>query len=1079
MRNFLFACATLIVAALVLLLYRSGSQASFPDPSLEFEPTASSPGAGASGLRSGLASEPVPEESGESQGNASSSGRRDAVNPDAGSLFQGHVRSTEGQAVPGARIRWLALLPQDTHPNPAWPSPDWGILERPSVEVVSDERGRFAFAQKPDEELNSGSVLVAFHEHFVAGGLDLGAQTESWPENIVLALEPSESIAVEAVDGSGRPCAGATIRHAVRAPQRGFPGTVRRFERFLSQRVMADSAGRATLGPLPGTQVLWAEARGLMSSPWEGEYASRVVLTLGESFTIGGTLVFPDRAEWSADYVGERRILVAGERGGSWQPLARVRDIGEGAWGPVPVPLAGMERYSVRLEGAPIMPIEEEFEPPEASGHVHFDFVATKEAEIYFFVMDEAEAPITTARATVWWGSEAASRVGPHVEGASRPDGYLYVGTFPAGPIHYRVSAPGHVPFEGQTEVPSREAELIRLMKGGGIRGHCLAGREPVRDFEVIYWREGNAPLKRRQAFSGRDDGGFGLDDLLPGSWFVHAATVSEPPGTPLVVQVRPGRSAEVELTLVHPIRGAGRVVDASNGEPIAGARVQAFSSGGLERSFPWGQPATTGHDGTFELAAFVLGSNHVTVSAVDYADLMVTEVAGSEALLEWGDIALQRPQVLELKLLGTESWVGLRPEDVTVKATRGYPLPVQRFFPDGTVRYENVPPGDHQLILSEPSGAWTSIQLRLDPGKEWRFDHKVAGDRKLELLVLGADRKPLDFTAAVVAACQEETGCLVVRCRMGDEEGRLEFEGLRGERVQVSVYDSDGVNILAARELVFGDAPTLQAEIRVGEVPLRLRVLDREGSPLPGAWVLARAVSGSAIYGIANTNAEGWTSIFGVPAGQALVDVRHGIAGRRNGVLIDASVREQEFVLDASGAIELCLVDGTLPLVGVATRIETESGLSMSEVKHTDAQGVVGFSSLGEGHYRLSCRRADCWTAVTECELASDAQERREVQMRRLADLELSVLDAHGAPVRGVPVELRSIEFDADVHEWVLAERVTLPTGWTTDDSGIVRVRGLPRGAYAWLVAAEPPAGGVFELMAGSANAVVARLPE
>src|SRR6185295_17398735 len=155
--------------------------------------------------------------------------------------------------------------------------------------------------------------------------------------------------------------AGATVHHL---PKRdGPPADGARFERFLEQEALTDSSGSVELAPFAGEQVLWAVRGELRSIPWQGPTpSSPVVLVMGETFTVGGSVLYPDRVEWKPDYEGERRIMVSGFARGFWRPLVRVRDVEEGTWGPIAVPLEGVSRLRVRLEGAPITPIEEEFD---------------------------------------------------------------------------------------------------------------------------------------------------------------------------------------------------------------------------------------------------------------------------------------------------------------------------------------------------------------------------------------------------------------------------------------------------------------------------------------------------------------------------------------------------------------------------------------------------------------------------------------------------------------------------------------------------------------------------------------------
>jgi hypothetical protein len=418
----------------------------------------------------------------------------------------------------------------------------------------------------------------------------------------------------------------------------------------------------------------------------------------------------------------------------------------------------------------------------------------------------------------------------------------------------------------------------------------------------------------------------------------------------------------------------------------------------------------------------------------------------------------------------------GMQAGDLRARTDDGYILPETRFGPNGVVRFETVPPGDHRLLVLYPDDSWGRLQLRLDPGQEWDFDFRVAGDRKLDVHVVderGRVRAPI---TGVYVSAQEETGIFVVRFAWTNE-GSASFQGIRATRGQLWLLDKED-NIVTTRDASFPD-PVNSIEVRVGEKPFRVRIVDSDRGAIPGAWITIRSPDGLEIRGADDTDTDGWAELGGLPAGALLMDVQHAVAGRRIGVPIDASLDELEFELEASGAIELQLLDGSEPLSGVATRIETTAGYPLGETRQTDDQGRARFESLGEGAYHLACRRADCWPAFVDEDLGSDEHARVQVQMRRLADLEFTVSSADGLPVSGMAIELTSSEFEAAVETWIQEERVRAPGGLTTDQRGTIRVEGLPRGPYTWSVSLEDQSiEGSFELTPAQENRVSAHLP-
>jgi hypothetical protein len=942
------------------------------------------------------------------------------------------------------------------------------VPPREGKETLSDDEGAFHFAESPADEMPFGSILVVTHDRHSPGGMDLESAPNSWPSVVNITLQRASPIQVTVIDSLGRPQRGATVNHVTAGD------SIEIHSRFVSQTRITDASGQVALVPLDGEQAFWAELGDLVAIPWQGRRPSEVVLRLGTSFLVGGELAIPDWSDWDPDYEGERRILVLGQTGNLWRSLVHLRDVRSGGWGPVQVPLDGIARFRVRLEGLPIVPKEEAFEPPRAGSYRRVDFATEKGADLQFMVQDEAALPIANAQAKAWWSRMESTSGAEYLEGASRPDGRIHLCSVPPGPVQFRVAAPGYSFVEGSAAAPT--ALLLTMRKGGMILGRCTHEGRPVPDFQVTYWQAGVVLLYRSHSFLGREDGSFELDGLVPGGWMLRAASPEYPASPPIQVDVNPDGEARVELELPTAIRGGGRIVAYETGLPVPDAQFQVFSPGATERSLPWGPPVSVSSDGTFDIDAFVLGTNYLSVDAEGFAHADVTAMAATNEFLDWGDIRLHRPQRLEISLLGTEELEGIEPQDLRIYSQTG--LAEKRFEPDGIVEYENVPPGDHEVFVSFPDDHWSRLHLRLDPGKDWAFDFKVAGSRRLEVRVLDEKQDPLPPSAAIALGAQEENGVFVVRMKQPWQDGRVAFAGIRAGIGQVYVLDVDN-NILATRDVTV-DQDAQQVEIRLGEKPFRLHVVDRKGAPVAGAHVSMRAREGKDFVGIAVTDVDGRASLLGLPAGKLLMNVNHGILGSCFGIPVDASTGELEFLLDASGSIELTLLDGEEPLAGVGTRMETPGGVTLSDAKETDRGGRARYDRLGEGEYRFSCRRVDCWPAFLERKLGADEDAKVTLQMRRLADLELAVFDHDGLPVSGLEVELTSKEFGVPIATWIAAGEIRAPNGLATASDGKLRVESVPRGPYECSFSL----GGQlllspFELQPGKVNAIRVTLPE
>jgi len=982
----------------------------------------------------------------------------------------GVVVTERGEPVAGAAISWVALQPedQDTLDTRPHSGDGWWTLRRKSVQVYSAQDGRFEFYELPSSVLAHGTVLIASKEGFAKTGLALGADVDMSRE-VRLVMKESPSIEVRVLTEEGAPVVGATVKRVGASGTRGSPY---RLERHVQDEVMTDEAGRALLPALGGEQAIWAEMGEFISVPWQGKSPVSVELKLQTSFTVGGTLR-TERDDWGG-FVGERNLVVSLRRGSLSFPLLKERALPDGEWGPLRVPLAAAESFELRLEGIPIATQVRQFPPPAAGEHVHFDLVARKEGcELWFFVHEEGvDTPaLEDAEVVVWW-QQASADSGPNfLRGWPRVDGMTYVGTFPPGRLFYEARAPGFAPFRGQLTAPADYALDLGLKRGGLVAGRVLLDERPARDFQVIFWPEGPARELFSRTFLGRADGSFEIDGVAPGDWRFQAASLEAPPTHSVPALVRSGERFDLTIEMLAPMRGAGRVVDRETGQPLADAEVEVLGSGGAEAGLPWGAPIACAEDGTFELSAFTRGVNHLVVRAPGYASAQIKKHLEGD-FLDWGDIRLTEPQALEVRLHGVEQFRG----DVAalhVYSAQGFELRPQSFDREGRVRFEGVPPGDLQLMIEEGAAEWTRLQLRLDAGKDWTFEHRIAGGKQLELRVVD-ESGDVDLEAhSVYVSTVEPSGVSTIRARGQPNDGVYVFDGLEASEAQIWI--ADNAAITATQTITLTDLRN-EAQILLGTDPLRVRVVDATQAPLTGAWITLRSLDGNQTLGADDTDEGGWAELAGIPSDRLIADVHHAQAGWRFGVPLDASIREQEFVLDAGGSIELVVTDGVEPLADVTTRLETPLGRGLTRPRDTDVAGRVRYAPLGEGRYRIVCRRSDCWTVVVDVALAAGAEVTPSVTLPRLAEVELLVRSAEGTPLAGAEIELVHQTLGERASAWLEAESVQGTLRCAQD--GRLALRGLPSGAYTWRITKPIFAEGSLRLAPGPNELELRPLP-
>lgn len=257
--------------------------------------------------------------------------RRETVWPSQAPVLRGSVVSGNKEPIVEARIVWLALSQKDTEPSAALLD-GWGVPIRPFLETISGNDGAFFFDHDPAPELAFGSLLIATHGDYLTQGVYREVAPKKPRDVVTIVLQHSPVINVVVVDAAGSPKAGARVYHLPKTHQSGAPPDAL-VSRFLGQQAVTDDRGHAHLQAYEGEQALWAELGNLVSVPWEGHKPTKVVLTVSQTFSLGGSIAFSNKESWEKGFEGERRILVSGMTGNVWRPLKRLRDVQEGEWG--------------------------------------------------------------------------------------------------------------------------------------------------------------------------------------------------------------------------------------------------------------------------------------------------------------------------------------------------------------------------------------------------------------------------------------------------------------------------------------------------------------------------------------------------------------------------------------------------------------------------------------------------------------------------------------------------------------------------------------------------------------------------
>jgi len=1025
------------LVAAMLLVRRSGTQTSGSARAGD----AVSPGELDAGSRRASRGPLAPEVAREAAASAQGLERESSA-PSAASL-RGRVIDTAGAAVGGARVQLIGWTREDVEREPAWQADDWGPLLRERRHERTDDTG--TFQMDPLGSTPHGLLLWASGPG-LAAACHLVESTGPESRSVLIEVSRAPPLLVTVLDAGGVPVSDATVRVFGTTPARALAGadgrTPERARRLFEDAYETNAAGTAELGRFPEEVVIVASRGDSTSLPWRGIPGATLKLSLGSSFTVGGSVSLPD---WShLDYRGERRIRIDVEGPDGRRSLGCVRGVTDGPWGPVRLPLLPATHYSVGLEGSPILPSFREFAAPRPGAHVVVDLAAELGHPLALHVTDERGQGIPDAEAASHWVQEGRERV---LRRRGDRDGYIDNWSFPEGVVvRTLVTAPG---FAGRwaPEVTFPEASPrthpVTLKRAAALVGRCVHRGEPVRDFEVVVWeplRSGFTQVRR--LFRDRVDGSFEFEDAPEGPIAVSAASASLPFSGP--VHARAPSSTPIVIELASPLRGAGQVVDLETGEPVRSARVQALAVLPEGTLGLWGAVRSVDQEGRFDLDAFVTGQNAVRVQAEGYA-LREARAFALDGAVDFGRILLDRARPLELQLVADGPFDFTR---LSAVGTDNTPLPRRRFDGSGLVRFPDASAGTRFLeIEGSPQATWVSLRLELEAQKPWRFQHRVSGRRRLVVEVVGDSAE----VASIVGLSVSYVSGGGVHTELGlplQLEEDIVIEGIDADSACVSVMGPVRVNASTLSELR-GDQ--LFARLDLAAEPFVLRVVDPAGAPVPGVLVRVSDSQPSALYLVGTTDPEGACLFTGIPARTVLVSLEHESLGRLLGAPIDGAAQAAELVLGSEAGLHLVVADGAMPIPGVEARALVSSiGSRWSLLGYSDEAGRVRAGPLGEGRYTVSLAHAECWPVSLEVEARADPPP-HAVQIRRRGSLALVLVNPEGVFLGGRPLELLSEEFETDVARWIEEGRVTSRIGLVSDAAGEIRIERLPRGPYLY----------------------------
>ena len=365
------------------------------------------------------------------------------------------------------------------------------------------------------------------------------------------------------------------------------------------------------------------------------------------------------------------------------------------------------------------------------------------------------------------------------------------------------------------------------------------------------------------------------------------------------------------------------------------------------------------------------------------------------------------------------------------------------------------------------PEKTWFRVQRAGGPifsqlyalalGAPAEIDFDLSSGGTLLVKLVPTEEQPLPAGGSLLATYLHAAGGWSTQELAIPRDGELRLVSLTGEVVSLQVLDARGEG-LATRTVTLLPGTEQEVELPLDARRATLRVLDPGGAPLAGTKVeLYRDSREAFVWQYkGQTDARGELAVGPLPEPDLLLSLSHPDAGRAFNLPVHLGGDPGdplEVVLDASASIQLRCVDGEVPLASLGVLLYDSELVGDRARDFTDAGGRVAFGSIAEGTYWLLVRQEGYWPVLEE-RTATPGGELQELQVRRLGGLRLIVADEQGVPASGVGVALESVEFGADVADWIEEGRIEPPEqGLQTGEVGTLELAGLPRGDYRWRI--------------------------
>lgn len=953
------------------------------------------------------------------------------------------VTDENGKPLKGALFSWTPIRTDWLEQCVAEEGRPFAAIEAGSIYAVSDEDGH---VEAQFDVLEPAVIWITHSNHIARWFSSVEGSAISLPPTIALVASPGIRATVE-IEKEG-PAAGVSVTQCVDmwdvSSQSAPPSMIA--ARLFQRRIITDGFGSADVSPIDGYHHLLATQGDLVSSPWIGRQPAAPMLILRKGFSASGTV--PAHVAGPESKSSDRVVVTAlidnvTEDVGS----SRVRE--DGTWGPVTLPCFVAQEYRYQLESTVWIPTILRRPAPHQGDRVRVDFLGEKGLDLPIKVTDLNGAPIEGVRIAV----------NANVGGVS-------VGTYchsnSAGFARLTNIRPGHFTVStlkaGYCDTQSPELEMyenatgpypITLSVGGELRGHCKSGALPVKTFEVRYWRDDGLTYVARR-FADHADGSFSIDGMPLGHCSVIAFSRDHPRGIEHSVEIVAGRITELEIDLPNAVIGKGHVVSSSTGEPITMARVQPIMQVGSRSLGEWGAAHVVNPDGSFAFAGFSPGPNMLVATSDGFASAFASASVSADGSLDFGIVTMHKAGSLQIAIKTDQA---VHPERFSVGLSQRDVVPPVAMNGNGEATFDSLSPGQYSALVSLDGPYTLQAICNVMSGHVTKFelDYRRCRDLFAELSAGPEYEIPTNVQARV--SYLDELGGFLSYYVAFDEKRRVDLSRIPNDRMVIDVIDGAGA-ILKTMWVTSQRAKPEVVQIKLGAPPMSVRVVDVQHQPLSGVIVQFQQLKDGAGWQVAlPTDAQGELNMGSVQADSLTVMLRSPIGCKWfESVSVPTKPDEViELVLDVPAALTVMVLDGSVPLPAVNLDVmDPLGGEFIFQQPTTNEQGLARCEHMALQPFQVRVEGMGLWPTKANVQPSLDGAP-NPIQVRRLggARIEATLV---GSPLKRASIVIRSLEFDADVAQWIASGRIqSSSAALETDDEGRLRLDGLPNGKYRW----------------------------